>query len=205
MKDKRSPSDEFVLAFPVLILRDAGYFEGLTLDVNSYLSRILKSPSLKFVPRLTAEDDPSMKQLIPYVIFRHQDQVFNYRRGKLLGEKRLLGLRSIGVGGHIPVQDRNLFTTSYEQGLERELCEEVDFPAPVTKRVAGLLNDDSNEVGRVHFGVVHVFELAEPSVKPREKSINEPGFVDTQYLHDELDTFESWSQISIRSIADLLS
>ncbi len=56
------------------------------------------------------EDDPSFKQLIPYVLFRWTDadgtvHLFEYLRGSGQGERRLHAKRSVGVGGHISSLD----------------------------------------------------------------------------------------------------
>jgi len=78
---------------------------------------------------------------------------------------------------HISITDPGLFGSTYEDGLKREINEEVIIDSPYTQRVVALLNDDSNDVGKVHFGVVHVLTLDKPLVKPREKSINETIFL----------------------------
>ena len=56
------------------------------------------------------EEDPSFKQLIPYMLFRHRsppgpDMVFQYTRGTGMGEGRLHRKRSVGIGGHISADD----------------------------------------------------------------------------------------------------
>lgn len=150
------------------------------------------------------EINPIYKQIIPYVILSHNRTIFSYRRGKLLGEKRLLGNYSIGVGGHISACDRNLFDHTYKEAMRRELNEEMEIASPYKEYTAALLNDDSNEVGRVHFGMVHILCLDKPLVKPREKSMNEPAFVDQTALLKNIDKYENWSQICIRNIERIL-
>ena len=127
-----------------------------------------------------------------------------YRRGKLLAEKRLLGNYSLGIGGHISVTDPGLFGSSYDDGLKREINEEVVIESPYTQRVVALLNDDSNDVGKVHFGVVHVLTLDKPLVKPREKSINETKFLAISELQKDVEKFENWSKICIQNIQRLI-
>jgi predicted NUDIX family phosphoesterase len=153
------------------------------------------------------EQDPSYKQLIPYVIFQHvsssgQPTVFQYRRGTGQGEKRLHSKRSVGVGGHISSDDlssaRDLHP--YEEGMLRELAEEVQINSPYTERLVGLINDDATDVGRVHLGVVHVFDVEAPDVSPREADIVDTGFTAVQELLADLDGFESWSRICLEAI-----
>ena len=117
------------------------------------------------------EKDPSFKQLIPYVIFRHvgadgRPTVFQYTRGAGMGEGRLHRKRSVGIGGHISAIDAgdHAVGNPYQEGMRRELEEEVAIDTPYTAHCVGLINDDETEVGSVHLGVVHLFDVAQPEV-----------------------------------------
>jgi predicted NUDIX family phosphoesterase len=192
--------EEHVLVFPTQLLEQLGMFQGLSFDLDKYRDVIRNPKNHTFLQRKEAESNPAYKQLIPYALLQFKDTIFVYRRGKLLAEKRLHGNYSIGVGGHISVTDSGLFSTTYEDGLKREINEEVIIESPYTQRVVALLNDDSNDVGKVHFGVVHALTLEKPLVKPREKSINETKFLNTEELRNKIDTFENWSKICIQHI-----
>jgi len=202
--NKKDYRYEYVMVFQSALLRDLGYFNGVSFEAGRYLQAILNPDNYEFMNRSRAETDPAFKQLIPYVIITHDGSVFSYRRGKLMGEKRLHGNRSIGFGGHISVDDPGLFGTTYDEGMKRELHEEVALSGEYTERRVALINDDSNEVGSVHFGVVHVVELSESSIRPREKSINEAHFVTNDDLITHIDEYETWSQICIRNLESLL-
>jgi len=150
------------------------------------------------------EQDPSFKQLIPYVIFRHQDAngqtlLFQYTRGKGQGEARLHAKRSVGVGGHISSDDASA-ASAYEEGMRRELEEEVIIETPYRSQLAGLINDDETEVGSVHLGVVHIFDVDRPAVRPREDEIIDAGFRPASELLADLSRFESWSQICLKAL-----
>jgi len=196
--------EEYVLVFPSALIKGAGDFQGLSLDVDKYFNLIMDPNNHRFMKRKEVETDPAYKQLIPYVILHHGKNIFTYRRGKLLAEKRLMGNYSIGIGGHISVNDPNLFGTTYEQGLQREINEEIEIKSKYLVRIGGLINDDSNEVGKVHFGVVHILTLEKPLVIPREKSINETGFWNFSDLKKSIDKFENWSKICISGLDKLL-
>jgi predicted NUDIX family phosphoesterase len=196
--------EEHVLVFETKLLEEAGIFHGLSFELEKYLDLILDPKNHLFIKRKEAETNPAYKQLIPYAILHNDGKVFIYRRGKLLAEKRLHGNYSLGVGGHIGVTDPSLFGTTYEDGLKREINEEVYIESNYTQRVAALLNDDSNDVGKVHFGIVHSLALEKPLVKPKEKSINETGFATFEELQKDIDKFESWSQICIQQIGRLM-
>jgi predicted NUDIX family phosphoesterase len=197
--------EEHVLVFPASVLRQVGSFQGLSFELEKFADIILNPKNHIYIKRKEAEINPTYKQLIPYAILHCDDKIFVYRRGRLLAEKRLLDYYSIGVGGHISISDPSLFGTTYEDGLKREINEEVYLESGYTQRIAAMLNDDSNEVGKVHFGIVHVLELEKAAVKPREKSINETKFLNVNELRKDVDRFENWSKICIQQIQRLLA
>lgn len=190
---------EHVLVVPTLLFHEVGYFQGFSTNVAPYLKTLLDPAYGSYRPRPDMEGDPSYKQLIPYCIFRCGDQLFSYKRGKATGEARLHAKRSIGVGGHISSEDSQA-VSPYLQAMQREIAEEVVLDVGYRERCVGLLNDDTNEVGKVHLGVVHIFELDEPKVLPRETSMIEAGFADVNELVDRIEEFETWSQLCLRHL-----
>lgn len=193
-------SDEQVLVVPTAVFHEAGLFQGLDNRVDHYLSRLLDPRHLSYVPRAQAENDPTFKQLIPYVVLRWGDSLFHYRRGQGAGEKRLRALRSIGVGGHINPVDGVPGVEPYRQALLREIAEEVFVETTYQERCLGLINDDSQPVGQVHLGIVHVFDLAEPRVRRREADITHDGFAPVRELFAQRDEFETWSRFVLESL-----
>jgi predicted NUDIX family phosphoesterase len=152
------------------------------------------------------EADPSFKQLIPYVIFttRNADGsllVFQYTRGKGQGEARLHSKRSVGIGGHISIDDRTCDDmVPYAEGMRRELDEEVAIDCPYAERCVGLINDDETPVGRVHLGVVHLVELQRPAIEAREAELVDCGFAPVEDLLSDLSRFETWSQYCLKAL-----
>lgn len=189
-----------VLVVPGAELDRLGRFQGFCPDAERYLESLLRPDLGEFRPRAEVEDDPSWKQLIPYVVFRCGRAVFGYTRGTSQGEARLHRLRSLGVGGHVdePDADGRATRDAYEVALRRELDEEVAIGSPGTLRLVGLINDDSTPVGSVHLGVVHLYDLERPDVEPREGGLADCGFVPLDDLAGQLAEFETWSQIVLR-------
>lgn len=188
---------EHVLCVPTLLFHELGHFQGFNAKVDRYLKTLLDPSHTSFRPRNEVEEDPSYKQLIPYCIFMHEGKVFNYRRGKAGGEGRLHSKRSIGIGGHISSTDRMQGDRRYDEAMHREISEEVVLEAGFTDRCVGLINDDETPVGRVHLGIVHIFDLDSAKVLPREESILEAGFAQPAELLQTRDQFETWSQICL--------
>jgi len=193
-------AEELVLTFPRTLLDEIGSFQGLCTDIGAYVPRILEAQNTRYVPRSLAEDDPSLKQIIPYVLVRRGDTLLHYVRGKGSGEKRLVAKGSIGIGGHINHRDEDLFgsgTDYYEEAVQRELHEELLIDADLTTRVVALINDDSTPVGQVHFGVVHVCELGDQHVSRGEPCITDLRFLTLDQLRERRDAMETWSQLSL--------
>ena len=201
-------SHERVLCFPRLLLDELGSFQGFRPDDGTLLERILSSGQARFIERGKAEEDPSFKQLIPYVVMIWKDKLLFYVRGKKTEEGRLRSLGSVGIGGHVSVTDQTLFERDIREvfaaGLRREVTEEVEVQTEFTERVAGLINDDSNPVGRVHLGVLILWNLAEPRVIKRERSITSLEFLSLEELREGKNDLETWSQIVIANWLDIV-
>jgi len=178
----------------------------------SLWQRILDN--LEGVPRSEAEADYSRKQLVAYVVVRSGDLILSYRRTPKTEEQRLRELCSIGIGGHVNVADHSqfsLFGSDAGYSIEfirdaasREVLEEISLESRTTgdMELTCFINDDSNDVGRVHFGVVWqiAIEDAEVSVKGT-RGIGELEFHPLTHLVSNREQFESWSQLLIDYMA----
>jgi predicted NUDIX family phosphoesterase len=195
------PNSTRILVVPAAELDRLGRFQGFCPEADRYLGRLLAPGVAEFRPRAEMEDDPAFKQIIPYVLFRCGGLAFRYTRGAGQGEARLHARQSIGVGGHVDEADADGRATldAYEMALLRELDEEVHLGSPGTIRRVGLINDDSTPVGRVHLGVVHVYDLERPEVSPREEGLAEAGFSTLADLAAGADRLESWSRIALEA------
>jgi predicted NUDIX family phosphoesterase len=198
--------EEHVLTVPTAVFRQLGCFQGFCPDIDRYRNVLLAPENVQFRLRSEAEKDPNFKQLIPYMIFCHTDsaqtvRIFQYVRGKGMGENRLHQKRSIGIGGHIAAEDQNQEGGDvYREGMLRELREEVILQTQFTEQCVGLINDDSTEVGRVHLGIVHRLDVAEPNVFSNEPDLIESGFVPLDELRTYRNQMESWSSIILDAI-----
>ena len=142
-----------------------------------------------FVVRGDAEVEPKWRQIIPYVVVMHGDDVFTLRRLRKQTETRLHDKISIGMGGHInPGHD-------VLAGLQKELDEEVTIDGAYELEFAGILNDESTEVSRVHLGAVYVLRASTANVRVRETEKMTGSFVARRALASMRDAMETWSQV----------
>jgi predicted NUDIX family phosphoesterase len=199
-------STEQVLVIRRSLFDELGSFHGLNSEVSRYLPIFLEPGNHFFVARAEAEEDPSLKQLIPYVVVTSGDKILHYRRGSGSGETRLLKKGSVGIGGHINDTDglgEAFDAQAYQRALMRELQEEIAIASAFVERPLALLNDDTNPVGAVHLGIVHQCQLSEPEVTANEEAIAELGFLTLEELAERHDQLESWSQLVLKGWNDL--
>ena len=176
----------------------AKYISGktglLTADREEMLDIIVNHH--EFMDRPAAEEDPSYKQIIPYVVLTQKGRVFSTRRLNKGGESRLHGKLSIGIGGHINPVDETDRRSVLMKGLERELDEEVYIQHRGELVPRGFINDDGNGVGAVHLGLCFSMEVeGEVSVKETEKLSG--AWMSLQELKAEYHNMETWSQIAL--------
>jgi predicted NUDIX family phosphoesterase len=169
--------------------------QGFSTDpalVSHFLS--LVTAHGRFVPRRPAEEDESLKQVVPYGVVRCAGQVFFFRRGRQGTEAGLRGRWSIGLGGHVNPEDgAAIGPAMLERALWRELAEEVVLDRPLLEPW-GVLNDDEDQVGRRHFGFVYQVEVASPHAASREPGKITGEFVPLPVVRTSREELESWSQ-----------
>ncbi|MBA4716618.1 MAG: hypothetical protein H2077_04765 [Verrucomicrobiales bacterium] len=128
-------------------------------------------------------------------------------RGKKSGEQRLASKSSIGIGGHINQDDfdsSSLEKDTYLTGIEREINEELIINCDYNNLPIALINDDSNDVGKVHLGVVHLFDLENDQVVAGEANIENLEFLTSEELLRDKDNLESWSQICVDHLDEII-
>lgn len=195
-----------MLVVPRALLEEIGTFHGIrTEGIGPAIERLLDPANHFFMDRAAAEEDPTHKQLIPYCIFRHGDRVLHYTRGKSGGESRLHAKLSVGVGGHvnpIDTDDGRTGPASYHAAVAREIAEELELGGGYRETIVALLNDESNPVGQVHLGVVHLIDLENDDVASREDALCELSFSSLEDLRGPLfERLETWSQHCIEHLA----
>jgi predicted NUDIX family phosphoesterase len=202
----RMATEERVLCFERKLLEELGVFQGLSLEVEKYLPVVTSAAHLVYRNRSEAELDKRYKQLIPYVLIICNGRILRYRRGKGGQETRLHGLYSVGIGGHISDEDDGLFSSraGYQEGMRRELLEEVEVEQ-VNEAAVGVINDDSTEVGQVHFGVVHLMPVADETIARRRSGIVAPEFVPIPEAVKDAAAYESWSRFCLENLEVLLA
>jgi len=181
---------ELVLGVPRTRLWAGEGWRGIRrLDLEPLLAAIRRHG--EFRPRDSAEQDPSWKQIIPYLILRDGPRWFLMRRSRAGGDVRLHDRYSIGIGGHVNPGDGDV-----SGGLRREWAEEIEAGFSPGFQLIGLLNDDTDPVGAVHLGVVYTAEAAGRRVAVREVDKLSGAFVEQSEVLAVHGQLETWSQLA---------
>lgn len=201
--------DEIILAAP---RSDVFQNEMLTFQgVNSEDERIVKimaqiEAHFFEIRRGDAEEDPRFKQPIPYVVIRRDDEVFVYERLAGGGESRLHNKLSLGFGGHMnPMEGAASFSEVLKQNTDRSWRKKLYIREEDKQNIVtlGLINDDENDVGKVHIGILSALQLASAAqVEVKEKDQIAGRWMKLSELKEEnvYQRLEAWSQF----VADIL-
>lgn len=183
--------DEQILVVKRELLFTDQAWHGLNTKDNQLLESIITTQQ-EFLPRSLMEQDPTYKQIIPYVIYHYNGTYFVMQRTSTASEQRLKNKFSMGIGGHVRQEDVD--GKAITEWAEREFHEEINYQGTLVLEPIGFLNDDSNPVGRVHMGFVILAHgnTDNISVKSELKS----GYLMTLAEIDALSPhLETWSQI----------
>jgi predicted NUDIX family phosphoesterase len=200
------------------VVPDVAHISGIVGSARETMLDVL-GDNVYLARRQELEGDEKFRQWLPYYVFLRQGEngpeVFMYQRSKQQGETRLLGKCSIGLGGHMDLVDVRHQDSVIDVAMtlavsgRRELDEEImvsangsqfyGWSAYVTGNRAmanftAFILDDSDAVGRVHVGLVHVIEVpANLELECKDDGNVGKGFIPVARLleHD----LENWSRL----------
>jgi predicted NUDIX family phosphoesterase len=194
--------EELIMAIKKEKLFQKDYFEGFSLAKEvDFKRRILGG--FEYLKRKDVENNENYKQPISYVVLINENKsIFIYQRAmkdKDYTEKRLQGKWSIGIGGHIDKGDESIKDT-IENSVLREIEEEITAEMKELKFV-GYINDDSNSVERVHFGLLYIARVL-GNVTPNDSEIETSKMMKLKGLKKI--EMEVWSKIALKALEELL-
>jgi predicted NUDIX family phosphoesterase len=165
--------------------------QGFELIDFSYYQLLIETKG-KFLWRSKMENDPSYKQIIPYLIFKFKNTYFLMKRMSKPGDARLSSKYSIGIGGHLRQVDMK--GHSIIEWAFRELKEEVCYKGNFTVVPLGIINDELDPVGTVHTGFVFLLEGDSPAIQIHSE-FEEGRLATLDECATVYHTMERWSQL----------
>lgn len=208
-------SQNQIMAIEKDILFKDGYFEGHQ-DIKEYNYEELILNNYQYFLRSEIEHDKKYKQPIGYLIIVNHEQktIFSYQRASKdneYKEKRLQGRWSWGIGGHIEKNDlefsanNNPIKISTARELEEETGLKID---PDNLKNLGYINNDTDDIGSVHFGVLYIIETELLQLSSSSLEIKNGQFRSIQKLLEMIKSndyqVEEWSRISLDLIKQYL-
>ncbi len=188
------------------ILFNNNYFQGFLPIAKKDFSNLIKSNFEFRVRNQELESDSSFKQMICYIFIVNpkEKKVFAYVRDKKLkedGEYREARLHekwSLGIGGHMEKSDMD--GDFIENSIKRELTEEVIMEKYPQCKITGFINEDIDDVNKVHFGIACIAETLDEVKQNLEDEVREGRFYSVEeieeIMNNESKSFEGWSEIS---------
>ena len=178
-------------------------FEGFLAATEYDFEKIILN-SFEYQIRWDMEINPDFQQPIPYAIVVNPTtkKIIAYQRGNnswVSWEQRLYNKRSLWIGWHIELEEKDAHNP-LQATLIKEVQEEIWLDSIDSFEVIGYLNDNSDEVGKVHFGVLYVLYTHDSDVQIGDGELEQVFFK----TKDEIDNImndancdvESWSRIA---------
>jgi predicted NUDIX family phosphoesterase len=195
-----------VVSRDILFQSEELVFQGVNSDrliVDKIMNNLASNYTV--MRRGDAEEDPTYKQPIPYAVIKRGEEIFMYKRLSGGGEARLHEKLSIGVGGHMnAIKELESFQDVLMENLKRELEEELSFSnSNYSLKPFGLINDDEDEVGKVHIGVlvfIDVTQDTEVTVRETDQLSGSWNTIENLLRLENFNKLESWSQIAATAI-----
>ncbi|MBP6870085.1 hypothetical protein KBC04_04335 [Candidatus Babeliales bacterium] len=186
-----SLQEQILVVKQSFIFADQPAWHGVnSTSIDSIISIITEHQ--QYLERYLAEKDVSFKQIIPYMIFNFENKYFVMERKATASEQRLAGKLSLGIGGHMRQEDMEGKTIF--DWAQREFEEEIIYTGNLTISTLGILNDDTNDVGKVHLGLVLLLKGDNDQIfiKDEHKS---GVLLSKEECLEKFNRMESWSQL----------
>jgi predicted NUDIX family phosphoesterase len=198
VQPQKTKDQELILVIKRSILLGSESWQGIRPACFETYAQLIQQHK-EFLPRGLMEQDSSYKQIIPYLVFEHNEHYFLMQRSAQASEDRLQNQYSLGIGGHIRQED--MINGSIIDWARREFYEEINYDGTISVDPIGILNDDSNAVGLVHIGFVFIIKgnSANISIKSELQSGKLVPLEECMQYNKNLET---WSQIVLSYLLD---
>ena len=144
----------------------------------------------KYIYRYDAEGEPVFQQIIPYILIQNPNTKKFYTTERIGSDSRLLGSYSLGVGGHIDIEDGHKDVVL--KGLFRELYEEMDIEPIGNAEFIGYVRDLNSKTND-HLGLVFLIK-SNNNCKIKETDKLKGKWMSYDQLEANYSKFEDWAK-----------
>lgn len=190
-----------ILVQPNEIIFEHGAWQGFLLgDWGEYFVQ-LSEQSPQWMPREEAEENPEYQQIIPWCVFRHGHDYLILQKPQEGPHTRLYGKNSIGFGGHVLQTELEEFGDLNTWVINR-FHNEMAYQGNLTATVIGVVNDNTDDLGKKHFGLVYLLEGDTDQIQSHKGlalGLNKL----TDLTLDDMQYMDRWSQMVVRQLKDI--
>lgn len=200
-----------ILVIKSEVLYNDKQFEGFCSAWDYDFEQIILK-NFEYQIRGIMETDASYQQAIPYAIIvnPNTNKIIAYQRGwndSVAGETRLHGKRSLWVGGHIELEEKDS-PNPLHATLIKEIQEEIGVKSLLNVKVIWYINDNTDEVGKVHFGILYVVYTDENNVHIGDGELKQVFFKNIDEIEEIMNSencdVESWSRIAREAYKNMM-
>lgn len=191
---------EEVLVVPSSKIFHHGEWQGFLLGRGDDFLQLVNKEH-QWLQRNQAEKQPDFQQIIPWAVFRVGDRYLELKRVQEGSHSRLYNKYTLGIGGHVirSEVDHSLDLTDW---IRRKFLEEVHYEGNLQISPLGVVNDNVDELGKDHFGLVYLLEgdtdLMGIIKHAEGRLVKLPDITG-----EDIDFLDRWSQMVYRQLRDL--
>jgi len=193
---------ELVMGLPNSVVFAHGQWQGFLMDTDKCqeIKQLIETKA-EWRPRKEAETDNNWQQIYPYALFKYDNLYSEFKRGTQNTSDSRLNLKyTMAVGGHV-------FKPEYDQAgnldnwIQQLFHHDIDYQGNLTPHCCGILNDNSDDLGRYHIGIVYLLEGDSNQLHSNIHA--ETRLLKLQdFTNEDIGFLERWSQMVYRQLRD---
>ncbi len=193
---------EELLTLPNNVVFEHGAWQGFLLGESwgSFYAKLAQENPL-WMKRDEAEDNREVQQVIPWTIFRWNNYYLELKKKQEGPHTRLYNKYSLGFGGHVFKHEMDK-VGSLDEWIKERFLQEMEYKGNLTVSTLGVVNDNTDELGSGHFGIVYLIEGDSNLVSSR-KNLQIRLSPLSEFTGDDVRYWDRWSQMVYRQMRDL--
>ena len=191
---------ELVMGMPSYVVFANGQWQGLLMGEYVDDLREIIEHHADWRPRDEAEQDASWQQIVPFGVFRVGDKYAELKRGTEGSHSRLYQKYTLGVGGHV-IDKEYEQSKSLEMWIEQKFHEEMHYDGQITVDFLGIINDNSDAIGKHHLGIVYLLTGNVEEFKAKKHTESRMVKL-SEITSEDLEFLDRWSQMIYRQLRE---